>query len=54
MKNIKNIIDLNKYKSAISILFTAGDLGEEKDIDVFVVLLGYLDAFPIQILLPCY
>ena len=37
MKNIKNIIDSNKYKSAISILFMAGDLGEKKDVDVFVV-----------------
>lgn len=37
MKNIKNIIDLSKYKSARSILSVAGELGEKENIDVFVV-----------------
>lgn len=37
MKNLKNLIDLDKYKSAKSILSTAGSLGEDENLEVYVV-----------------
>ena len=37
MKNIKNLIDLDKYKYAKSILSTAGSLGENENLEVYVV-----------------
>ena len=37
MKNIKNLIDLDKYKYAKFILSTAGSLGENENLEVYVV-----------------
>ncbi len=37
MKNLKNLIDLDKYKVAKSILSTAGKLGKNENIEVYVV-----------------
>ena len=37
MKNLKNLIDLDKYKFAKSILSTAGKLGKNENIEVYVV-----------------
>ena len=37
MKNLKNLIDLDKHKYAKSILSTAGSLGENENLEVYVV-----------------
>ena len=37
MKNLKKLIDLDKYKYAKSILSTAGSLGENENLEVYVV-----------------
>ena len=37
MKNIKNLIDLDKYKYAKSILAIAGSLGEDENLEIYVV-----------------
>ena len=34
MKNLKNLIDLDKHKYAKSILSTAGSLGEDEKLEV--------------------
>ena len=37
MKNLKNLIDLDKHKNAMSILSTAGNLGKNENLEVYVV-----------------
>ena len=37
MKNLKNLIDLDKYKYAKSILSIAGSLGEDENLEIYVV-----------------
>tara|TARA_B100001989_G_scaffold250609_1_gene228051 strand:+ start:407 stop:1825 length:1419 start_codon:yes stop_codon:yes gene_type:complete len=37
MKNLKNLIDLDKHKNAMSILSTAGNLGKNENLKVYVV-----------------
>ena len=37
MKNLKKIINLDKYNYVMTILSTAGSLGEDEDLEVYVV-----------------
>ena len=36
MKNLKNLIDLDKYKYAKSILSIAGSLGADENLEIYV------------------